>query len=142
MATELKVNTASSSLLYFVAILLVLVGLYGVIRMAHIAKRGVPYPSAGVYPSNILFDRIGSMGYLRESDCRSYPQLYYQTDAKTLRKPTNDELALQDEITTRCVDGFNEDRAKTQQYDRNLSAFTIFIGVGLLFANRYSRLIS
>jgi hypothetical protein len=136
MATEVRISPTTSSLMYFLGVFLLLMGLYGVIRMAYITYRGVPYPSSGAYPSNLLFERSGSLGYGKESDCRPYPQLYYETDNKTLRQPTQEENWIQQQIAERCVEGFNEDRAKTFQYDRNLTAFLIFLGLGLIFSRK------
>lgn len=123
---------------YFLGILFLLMGIYGFLRIAHVSLRGVPYPSAGVLPSNILFDRMNTYSGLgRESDCEPYPALYYQEDNKTLREATEQERVIEQKIVERCIQGFNEERAKTKQYDRNLSAFLVFVGAGLIFSRRF-----
>jgi hypothetical protein len=40
-------------------------------------------------------------------------------------------------MTARCVNGFDEDRAKQRQKDKNESAFLVFVGAGLIFARRF-----
>lgn len=124
-------------LMYFLGILLFLMGAYGLLRIAHVSYRSVPYPSAGVMPSNLLFSGSNSLFYGRESDCDPYPSLYYEEDNKTPRDATEDEKILEQKMRERCVQGFNEDRAKTRQYDRNLSAFLVFVGAGLIFSRRF-----
>lgn len=123
----------------FVGFLLVLIGLYGVLRIIHVSVRGVPYPIRGVFPSTIIFPGIPSYG-IRESECESYPQVYYDygTDGKqTPRLPAQQELDVQQQQAKRCTAGFNEDRSKQKQYDKNQAAFLIFVGAGLLFARRF-----
>lgn len=122
-----------------IGFLLVFMGLYGAIRMTHISVRGVPYPSRGVFPNTVLFQG-DSVSYGREGDCDPYPQVYYDygPDGKQTSRPaTNEELGVQQEQSKRCVNGFNEDRSKQRQYDKNQAAFLIFVGTGLLFARRF-----
>lgn len=114
-----------------------MIGAYSFVRILHIKARGVPYPSAGVMPSNLLFAGAFPSSFGRESDCNPYPTLYYEEDNKTTREPTEDEKMLEQKIQERCVQGFNEDRAKTRQYDRNLSAFLVFVGAGLVLSRRF-----
>lgn len=112
-------------------------GAFGFIRILHVNTRSVPYPAAGVLPSNILFDRGSFSSFSRESDCTPYPTIYYEADNKTPREVTEEEMMQEERLAARCVIGFNEDRAKTRQYDRNLSAFLVFVGAGLVFSRRF-----
>lgn len=126
------------SWMYFLGMLLFLMGIFGALRMAHIEYRGVPYPSHGVLPATILAP-TSTFTFGRESDCDAYPTLYYELDGKTTRPATVDEKNLQEENTKRCVNGFNEDRAKQKQDDKNLSVFLIFTGLGLILSRRFVR---
>ncbi|OGY12033.1 MAG: hypothetical protein A3A58_01285 [Candidatus Blackburnbacteria bacterium RIFCSPLOWO2_01_FULL_41_27] len=126
-----------SRVMYFLGILLFLMGIYGLLRITHVTYRGVPYPSAGVMPSNLLFSGPLYTSYGRESDCDPYPMTYYAEDNKTPRDATGEEKTLEQRMQERCVQGFNEERAKTRQYDKNLSAFLVFVGVGLIFSRRF-----
>lgn len=128
--------TRVSDWMLILGTILLLMGAFGFLRIVHVSLRHVPYPSSGVLPATILTPEDNT-SFGRETDCRLYPQPYYEADGKTLRPPTEDEKALQEEITRRCINGFDEDRAKQKQYDRNQSAFLIFVGAGLLFARRF-----
>lgn len=136
MAAQEATNRVSSWM-FFIGILLFLMGLYGVIRIIHISVRGVPYPQQGVLPTTILTPAENTFFAGRESDCRQYPQLYFEADVKTPRDLTDAEKRLNEEIMKRCIEGFDEERAKTKQYDRNQSAFLIFVGAGLIFFRRF-----
>lgn len=126
-----------SRVMYFLGILLFLMGIYGLLRIVHVSYRKVPYPSAGVMPANLLFSGSSTLNYGRESDCDPYPMIYYEEDNKTPRDAMESETMLEQKMQERCVQGFNEDRAKTRQYDRNLSAFLVFVGAGLIFSRRF-----
>ncbi|TSC90111.1 MAG: hypothetical protein G01um10145_215 [Microgenomates group bacterium Gr01-1014_5] len=127
-----------SRVMYFLGILLFLMGTYGSLRIVHVSYREVPYPSAGVMPSTLLFSGSYALTYGgRESDCDPYPMIYYEEDNKTPRDATEEEKTLEQRMQERCVQGFNEERAKTRQYDKNLSAFLVFVGVGLIFSRRF-----
>ncbi|MBI2591045.1 MAG: hypothetical protein HYW33_04245 [Candidatus Blackburnbacteria bacterium] len=138
MTTEQRVSQASQWMAFFGA-LLTLIGLYGAGRMLHISTRGVPYPSRGIFPDTILLPQNSTVT-LRESECDPYPQVYYDysPDGKQTSRPaTQEELDVQQQQTLRCINGFNEDRAKQKQYDKNQSAFLIFVGAGLLLSRRF-----
>ncbi|MDO8452370.1 MAG: hypothetical protein Q7S79_01315 [bacterium] len=122
-----------------IGVLLFLAGVYGMLRIYHITARGVPYPATGVLPSNVLFDR-GPFYYSRETDCKAYTLVYYELDGKTVRQASEEEKTVSGRNEARCVQGFYEDRQKQLQYDRNLSAFLIFVGGGLITAVKYWRL--
>lgn len=139
--TRVAINPTTSSFMYFLGVLFLLMGVYGVIRIAYVTARNVPYPSAGVYPAIALFERNMVAGLGHETDCKPYPQLYYESDNKTIRQPTQEENWLQEQITQRCIEDFNEDRAKTFQYDRNMTAFLIFVGLGLILTRRFYYLV-
>lgn len=136
--TEVRVGTNVFGWMFFLGLLLLLMGAYGAFRIVHVTKRGVPYPSTGVMPANLLFDR-SPIYYIRETDCQAYPQVYFEADGKTPRQPAEKEKRVQEQSTQRCVQGFAEDRQKLLQYDRNLSAFLIFVGGGLVLASRLGR---
>lgn len=123
--------------MFFLGALLLLMGSFGFIRILHIKARSVPYPSAGVLPSNIIFSGPFSSSFGRESDCTPYPTIYYEADNTTPREATEEERLQEEKLAARCVEGFNEDRAKMKQYDKNLSAFLIFVGAGLIFSRRF-----
>lgn len=138
MAAEPKASSASQWI-GFIGIFLFLTGLYGTARILHISSRAVPYPSRGIFPNTILLPQ-NSTAYLRESECDPYPQVYYDygLDGKQTPRPaTQEELDVQQQQTKRCINGFEEDRAKQRQYDKNQSAFLIFVGAGLLLARRF-----
>lgn len=123
----------------FIGIFLFLMGLYGAVRILHISSRAVPYPSRGIFPNTVLLPQNSTV-YLRESECDPYPQVYYDygLDGKQTPRPaTQEELDTQQQQTSRCINGFEEDRAKQKQYDKNQSAFLIFVGAGLLLARRF-----
>lgn len=131
---RVEYRTRVTDWMFFLGLLLLLMGLYGELRIMHVTSKGVPYPSAGVLPSNILFDRPNVGAFNHESDCNPYPQLYFENDLKTPRQPTMEESTQQEQLKMRCIDAFNEDRSKTLQYDRNQSAFLLFVGLGLIIS--------
>ena len=136
MTTETQ--TKGSQLMLFFGSLFLLIGLYGGLRIVHVQVRKVPYPSSGVFPQNLLFTQ-NTTSYGRESDCDQYPQVYYDygTDGKQKPRPaTEEEIGVQQQLLVRCINGFNEDRAKQAQRDRNEAAFLIFVGAGLLIARK------
>lgn len=137
-SVETRIGTSVPAWMFFIGTLLLLMGLYGALRIAHIMQRGVPYPATGVLPANFLFDR-GPFYYARETDCKSYALTYYEVDGKTPRPATEDEKSATVQNEQRCSQGFEEDRQKQRQYDRNLSAFLIFTGAGLLLSSRFGR---
>lgn len=124
--------------MFFLGVLLLLAGLYGTLRIIHVSVRKVPYPSSGVLPSTILFGSANLTSFGRESECDQFPQTYYDKDGVP-RPPTDEEKAIEELISLRCRRGFDEDRSKTKQYDRNLSAFLIFVGGGLVLATRFGK---
>lgn len=121
--------------MFFLGALLFLMGLYGFIRVAHVSLRHVPYPINGVLPATILTPEI-SNNWAHESDCDPYPQLYQDVNGKP-REATQEEISQAQKLTDRCIQGFEEDRAKQKQRDKNESAFLVFVGAGLVFARRF-----
>ncbi|MBI4028757.1 MAG: hypothetical protein HY376_00090 [Candidatus Blackburnbacteria bacterium] len=134
---EVRVSSATQWM-GFVGILFVLIGLYGALRIIHVSVRGVPYPYSGVLPSNLLLPK--TLNFAQESQCDPYPQVYYDygPDGKQTPRPaTQDELNSQEQQRMRCIAGFNEDRSKQEQRDKNESAFLIFVGAGLFLLRRF-----
>lgn len=125
-------KSSVSQWMFFVGSLLLLMGIYGFARIAHVSLKKVPYPSAGVFPPTILTSPDAVYLGQRESDCNPYPMLYYDQDGKTSRQPTEEEKANQEDITKRCINGFNEDRSKQTQRDKTQAAFLVFVGAGLI----------
>jgi hypothetical protein len=127
--------------MFFIGVLMLLMGVYGLLRMIHISARSVPYPAQGVFPSNILFSNNQFFNtYSRESECEPLPQLYYDygLDGKTTpRTPTEEEKMNEERQMSRCINGFEEDRAKQRQRDKNQAIFLVFLGVGLVFSRRF-----
>src|SRR5438046_2313971 len=123
-------RTKVSDWMFFFGLLLTLMGVYGLIRVADINRRGVPYPLNGVMPATVLTPTT-NYGFTHESDCDPYPQLYYEADNKTLRQPTEQESGQAQQLKDRCVNEFNEDRSRQRQNDRNESVFLVFVGMGL-----------
>ena len=136
---EGKTYSGAYAWIHFLGVLFLLMGLYGAVRFIHIKMRSVPYPIRGVYPSVLMLSGTGGSGYSRESECEQYPQVYYDYDTngkQTPRPPTPEESAVSEEQAKRCVRGFDEDRSKQEQYDKNQTAFLLFVGVGLLFSRK------
>lgn len=123
--------------MFAIGVVLILSGLYGFIRIVHVSIRHVPYPSAGVLPQTILTPESYFNLSGRESDCDPYPQIYYEADGQTVRQFSEEEKSLQEELSKRCVNGFDEDRAKQKQRDKNQSAFLVFVGAGLVLSRRF-----
>lgn len=129
-----------SNWMFFLGVLFLLMSAYGIVRMLHIQVRRVPYPAAGVYPPTILFPGTSNYFFNRESECEPYPQVYYDYDSngKQTARPANaEELLVQEQTKGRCLAGFEEDRSKQRQRDRNQSAFLGFVGFGLVFSRRF-----
>ena len=129
-----------SNWMFFLGLLLLLMGLYGFIRILHVQARSVPYPSAGVLPPTVLLPGLGANFYSRESECEPYPQIYYDYDStgkQTAREANQEEVKVAQQTTARCIAGFEEDRSKQRQRDRNQSAFLSFVGLGLIFGRRF-----
>lgn len=134
MASEQTVNRVSSWM-FFLGLLLFLMGLYGFIRILHVSIRSVPYPINGVLPATIITPEV-SYNSAHESDCNPDFRIYTDTSGMP-RQPTEAELEQSAKISGRCVQGFEEDRAKQKQHDKNQSAFLVFTGLGLIFARRF-----
>lgn len=134
--TEKTMQSSAGRWMFSLGALLLLSGIYGALRIIHVSVRKVPYPSSGVLPTTILFGQ-SSISFGRETDCDPSPQIYYEQDGKTAREATEQEKAVEEQLSGRCTRGFDEDRAKTKQYDRNLSAFLIFVGAGLMVSRRF-----
>ncbi len=124
----------------FFGVLFLLIGLYGVLRILHVQVRHVPYPIRGVIPNTFITSSENTTSYTRESECEPYPQIYYDygPDGKQVpRDASPEEIAVAQEQAKRCVRGFDEDRSKQAQYDKNEAAFFIFLGLGLLASKRF-----
>lgn len=132
-------KTTAGQLMFGLGALLLLMGVFGIARIAHVNFKKVPYPSAGVFPPTILFPGFISYGG-RESECEPYPQLYFdfgEDGKQTPREQTLEEQVNQEQLMNRCVDGFNEDRSKQEQRDKNQALFLVFTGAGLIFSRRF-----
>lgn len=132
------VKSTAGHWMFFLGALLLLSGVYGALRIIHVSARGVPYPSSGVLPSTILFGSSNLFPPGSESDCDPYLQTYYDKDGLP-RPATAEEKAVEEQVPLRCKRGFDEHRSKMKQYDRNLSAFLIFVGGGLVLATRFRK---
>ena len=135
-----ETNTSKvSSWMFLLGALLLLMGLYGFFRTVHINYRQVPYPAAGVFPATFILPGVTTY-YSRESECEPYPQLYFDIDnmgKQVSREATEDEIRVQEENKARCINGFEEDRAKQKQRDKNQVGFLVFVGAGLILSRRF-----
>lgn len=132
--------TRVSNWMFFLGLLLLLMGVYGFARILHVQVRSVPYPSAGVYPPTFLTPGNNNVFYTRESECEPYPQVYYDFDStgkQTPREANEQELMVAEQTMSRCIAGFEEDRAKQKQRDKNQAAFLSFVGLGLILSRRF-----
>lgn len=134
-------KTTAGQWMFFLGALMLLFGAYGLLRIIHVNLRKVPYPSLGVFPPTVLLPGVYSYsGSSRESECEPYPQVYYDYDKdgkQTPREQTEEERVNQEQLMKRCIDGFNEDRSKQEQRDKNQATFLLFTGAGLIFSRRF-----
>lgn len=119
-----------ASWMFFIAVILVLLGLYAGVRTAVNIAFIDKYPAGGVIP--IYFGTYGPL-YQREEDC-TYTRLYYKDDGHTTRPATEEEKAQEAQDTKNCLNGVREARVSAKVNDISTSLLFLFLGLGTLAA--------
>jgi len=132
-------------ILFFIGLVLLLVGLYGSLRTVVNLVAFDRYPQQGVFYTPVSPTNYAP--YEREEDCavnNSYlPPLYYEDDGVTLREPSPTETeadaqykAQQERYAANCVAGVQESRAATMVNDISQSLIFLLLAIGVLVFSR------
>lgn len=115
----------------FIAIVLLLLGIFGAVRTAINMMAFEKYPSTGVYAFSFMMP--GFYGP-REQDC-TYPQPYFTPDGKS-RTPSKEEKEQEKIMKQNCLDGVREAREQAKINDMSQSALFLTLGLGLLVTRK------
>ena len=120
-----------NKLSYFVSVLaliFVLLGVYGGIRTTLNFYLFDKYPSGGVLSFNNYYGE-------REEDC-AYPMTYYGMEGKP-REATEDEEKMATEQKEICLSRVAKSRETAKVNDISVSLFYLFLGTGIFIGKRY-----
>lgn len=116
---------------YFVSVLaliFVLLGIYGSARTVLNFSLFEKYPTGGVLSFNNYYGE-------REEDC-SYPMPYFDMEGKP-RTATEDEARMAAEQKEVCLTRVAKARETAKVNDISVSLFYLFLGVGIFVGKRY-----
>jgi hypothetical protein len=116
---------------YFVSVLaliFVLLGVYGAIRTTLNFYLFDKYPSGGVLSFNNYYGE-------REEDC-AYPMTYYGVEGKP-REATADEEKMAIEQKEICLSRVAKSRETAKVNDISVSLFYLFLGTGIFIGKRF-----
>lgn len=122
-----KQNSNISTWTSFIAVLFILVGLYGTFRTLTNLMFFDKYPQSGVL--NLNFSGIPYYPQ-KESDC-NYPVDYQNPEMTDEQKTQQREMDQKN-----CIQGIVDVRESAKANDISQSALFLFLGVGLLAAKR------
>ncbi len=120
-----------NKLSYFVSVLaliFVLLGVYGGIRTTLNFYLFDKYPSGGVLSFNNYYGE-------REEDC-AYPMTYYGMEGKP-REATEDEEKMATEQKEICLSRVAKSRETAKVNDISVSLFYLFLGTGIFIGKRF-----
>ncbi len=120
-----------NKLSYFVSVLaliFLLLGIYGSVRTALNFYLFEKYPSGGVLSFNNYYGE-------REEDC-AYPMTYYSIEGQT-RPATADEEKMAGEQKELCLSRVAKSRETAKVNDISVSLFYLFLGAGIFVGKRY-----
>lgn len=120
-----------NKLSYFVSVLaliFVLLGVYGSIRTTLNFYLFEKYPSGGVLSFNNYYGE-------REEDC-AYPMTYYGMEGKP-REATADEEKMAMEQKEICLSRVAKSRETAKVNDISVSLFYLFLGAGIFIGKRF-----
>lgn len=118
----------------FIAVVLLLLGVYGSVRTLINFVAFSKYPPYGIYTLSFMIP-----GYYgpREQDCNyNYPQTYFSPDGKP-RTPTKEEKEQERQQKQSCLDGVHESREQAKINDISQSMLFLTLGIGLLVSRRF-----
>lgn len=119
------------SWVYFLGIILLLLGLYASVRTAINLALFDKYPQGGVISLSIFGM---PQYYQREQDC-FYPQPMFSPDGKSI-EPTEEQVQMQKKQQQLCLEGVAESRQTAKVSDISQSVLFLFLGAGLLLARK------
>lgn len=123
-----KVNT----LVTFVGVILLLIGIYSSLRTALNFIVFKNYPTTSIYYINLT----GVPPHMqRDEDCM-YLQTYFTPDGKT-RPATPEEKANEKEQQRLCLTGVRDARENAKASDVSSSLLFLFLGLGILTTKRF-----
>jgi hypothetical protein len=132
MKTENQNSSKTSVFFTFLAVFLLLIGVYATVRTAINVSAFKKYPTTGVLSIGVC----GIAPYSqREEDCL-YPQQYFTQDGKP-RSATEEEKQFQKDQRRICISGVTETRRTTRINDISTSFLFLFLGGGLLLTKKY-----
>lgn len=120
-------------LVNFIAVVLLLTGIYCFIRIGINMVMFPKYPTTGVL--NISFTGYPPYSQ-REEDCTS-PQIYYTQDGSKTRQPTDEEKSQEKDTLKRCVEGVIESREAAKVNDLSQAILFSFVGLGILITRKF-----
>ncbi len=113
-------------------VLLLLVGVYTILRVGINEAAFDKYPQGGVYPINFSGN---APIFQRESDC-TYAQTYYDNNGN-LRQPNTQEKKMSAQDKKRCLDGVADTRRTSEANDLSAAGFFLFVGAAFLLIRRH-----
>ncbi len=119
-----------SYLVSVLALIFLLLGIYGSVRTALNFYLFEKYPSGGVFSFNNYYGE-------REEDC-AYPMTYYGMEGKP-RPATTDEEKAAIEQKELCLSRVTKSREQAKVNDVSISLLYLFLGAGIFIGKRYLR---
>ncbi len=116
----------------FIAAMLLLIGIYSIVRIGINLAMYNKYPTVGVLNLNFF-----GPPYIpqRDEDCLN-PMSYYTNDGK-LRPGTEDELVNEKNQQQICLNSVKAARETTKANDINTALFFVFMGGGFLIVKKF-----
>ncbi len=132
MTESLKESKVSAWVL-FIAIILLLIGIYGGVRTGVNLLFFPKYPTSGVLSMNFVGFPVYNQN---EEDC-AFPQTYFTADGKTSRPATPEEKEQEKINQQNCVRSAIQARESARINDISQSILFLFLGTGLIFSRRF-----
>lgn len=131
---KVAVNTLKENKLSYLvsvlALIFLLLGIYGSVRTALNFYLFEKYPSGGVFSFNNYYSE-------REEDC-AYPMTYYGMEGEP-RPATSDEERMAAEQKELCLSRVAKSREQAKVNDVSVSLLYLFLGAGIFIGKRYLR---
>lgn len=126
-----KTKSSENKISYFVSVLaliFLLLGIYGSVRTILNFKLFEKYPNGGVLSFNNYFGE-------REEDC-SYPMPYFTMEGQA-RPATPEEEKMAAEQKELCLSRVAKSRETAKVNDISISLLYLFLGAGIFVGKRY-----
>ena len=126
--TKSSLENKASYFVGVLALVFLLLGVFGSVRTLTNIYLFDKYPTGGVLSFNNYFNQ-------REEDC-VYPMQYFGVDGKT-REGSEDEKKMAEEQKQICINSVAKARENAKVNDISISLFYLFLGVGIFIGKKY-----